>query len=405
MNGLNSRLSTPVSARSWAALAMAFTPRPAASGGPSRPGECSSLIRSASLRGAAAPRTPSFLARPREAVLVCEHDGGRAVPQAELREDVADVGLHGSLADEQLAADLLVRGTTGDQPQHVQLSPGELVDLRGLLGPGQGLGPVGLEDPSRHGRVEPRAAAGHHAGGPDDVLARRILQHEPGRARGQGGLHHLVVVERREHEDGGRVVSFPQAPGGLRTVHPLHPNVHEHHVGPGLSDGIERLPPILALPHDLEAVSGPQDAGQPGAHEGLVVHQQDPDHGATPSGAAFGSLAGSTPVVRSGSSTGRRSVRATPSPPGSSPTGSAQRTVHPGPSGPARNVPPSRVARSCIPRSPRPPPSYGEIPPPRAGPESCTLISAPRDAISTVTSARAPGAWRTTLFRDSWTIR
>ena len=62
-----------------------------------------------------------------------EHDGGRPVTQLQLREDVPDVGLHGSFADEERRSDLRVAGSATDQQQDVSLAVGELGEPGGGL--------------------------------------------------------------------------------------------------------------------------------------------------------------------------------------------------------------------------------------------------------------------------------
>src|SRR3989442_10695134 len=66
-----------------------------------------------------------------------EHDGGGAVSQAELGEDVADVALHRGLAHEQLGRDLGVAGAAADEAEDVELASGQLLDARRRFGRGR----------------------------------------------------------------------------------------------------------------------------------------------------------------------------------------------------------------------------------------------------------------------------
>jgi hypothetical protein len=59
---------------------------------------------------------------------------------AELAEDVADVGLHRSRAEEQLVRDLAIGATVDDAPRDVELALGERGDDPAAVGRG-GLGP------------------------------------------------------------------------------------------------------------------------------------------------------------------------------------------------------------------------------------------------------------------------
>ena len=61
--------------------------------------------------------------------------------QLQLAQHRGDVGFHRLDRDEQLPGDLLVGVTTGDQPQHLTLAPGELVQFR-IEGRGLGAGAV-----------------------------------------------------------------------------------------------------------------------------------------------------------------------------------------------------------------------------------------------------------------------
>jgi hypothetical protein len=57
-----------------------------------------------------------------EAAFVGEHDALNAVAQSQLLEYVADVRLHGRLADVELGRDLGVRQSTRDESEDVELA-------------------------------------------------------------------------------------------------------------------------------------------------------------------------------------------------------------------------------------------------------------------------------------------
>src|SRR6185312_14424146 len=69
-------------------------------------------------------RVGAFLVEPG---LVYEYHRLHAVAEAELGEDVRDVGLYGRLADVELLTDLCVGQAAGDEQEDVLLSCGELV--------------------------------------------------------------------------------------------------------------------------------------------------------------------------------------------------------------------------------------------------------------------------------------
>src|SRR5215211_4103537 len=64
-----------------------------------------------------------------EAGLVREHDRLDPVSEVELHQDMGDVGLHGGVADEELPPDLGVRQASRNQPEHLELTLGELAEL------------------------------------------------------------------------------------------------------------------------------------------------------------------------------------------------------------------------------------------------------------------------------------
>src|SRR5690606_37273326 len=167
-----------------------------------------------------------------------------AALEAELREQVRHVRLHGGLADAQLLRDGLVAGAGGDQLQHLELALGErLAHLGGahlahqaLLGAGveahlpAGGGAHGLEQLVGAGLLEQVAAgAGLH-----DVDDEAVLQH----ARERHHLHLGVVAA-----DGA---------GGVDAVHDGHQQVHDHHVGGELRDPLHGLLAVGGLAHHLE---------------------------------------------------------------------------------------------------------------------------------------------------------
>ena len=67
--------------------------------------------------------------------------------------------------------------------------------------------------------------------------------------------------------------------GGLDPVHPRHPDVHQHHVGPQLTGEPHGFEAVLGLPHDLDPVDRAEEEPEAGPDQVLVVGDQDPDHG------------------------------------------------------------------------------------------------------------------------------
>jgi hypothetical protein len=66
-----------------------------------------------------------------DAVPLAEHDGVHSVPQVELGYDAADVALHGCFRYDQPLRGLVVRVSTGDEPEHFALAVGLAVRATG----------------------------------------------------------------------------------------------------------------------------------------------------------------------------------------------------------------------------------------------------------------------------------
>lgn len=144
------------------------------------------------------------------------------------------MALHSDAGDHQLVGDLRVRAALRHQPQHIEFP------RRQFVGPGQRLlraGPVGVQYPCRHGRVQEAVAAGDRTDRPDQFLGGRVLQHEPAApARNtvlapqnpaQPRPHQLLIVHQqgRDHAVGHapqlRIMHCWSSSGTTaRTVHP-----------------------------------------------------------------------------------------------------------------------------------------------------------------------------------------
>src|SRR5215467_4802417 len=64
----------------------------------------------------------------------------------------------------------------------------------------------------------------------DQIMPRRVLEQEPAGSGPERLVDVVVEVERGEHDHLGRGRSAGDQPRRLETVHPRHPDVHEHHV-------------------------------------------------------------------------------------------------------------------------------------------------------------------------------
>ena len=112
----------------------------------------------------------------------------------------------------------------------------------------------------------------------DDLRRRGVLEQEAGRAGLQRAQDEFVGVEGREHEDGGRVGLRGEQAGGRDAVELWHADVHEHDVGPVEVHRPEHLAAVVGLGDHLEARCAGEHHPQAGAHERVVVDEQDADH-------------------------------------------------------------------------------------------------------------------------------
>jgi hypothetical protein len=217
-----------------------------------------------------------LLARPHDAGLVGQDHRVNAVAHAQLHEDPLHVGLDRGLLDHQLLGDLAVAEPARQQRQHVALARGQLAESRLLAGhddrPTLGH-PV--DHPPGDRRRQQRLPRGHGVDGGDQVLGPGALQQEPGRAGAERSEDVLVVLERGHDQDAHVGVGGDDLARGGDAVEPGHADVHQHHVGLEPRHAPDRLAAVDGLPHHLDGRVARQDRPQPGAHEVVVVDQQD----------------------------------------------------------------------------------------------------------------------------------
>jgi len=137
-----------------------------------------------------------------------------------------------------------------------------------------------LDQPARDRGGEQGVAARHDADPVGQLLGRHVLEQEAARARAQRVVDVLVEVEGREHENGDGVLVIAlgdDAPRRLEAVDAGHPYVHQHDVGPPLAHEVDRVRAIAGLAGDDDAGLGVEDRSEAGAHERLVIRDQDRD--------------------------------------------------------------------------------------------------------------------------------
>ena len=134
----------------------------------------------------------------------------------------------------------------------------------------------------------PRGPHGVH-----QLLWSAVLQQEPGGPRVESVEQVVVAVERGEDDDlgPGEPVVAGDAAGRREPVAPGHADVHQHDVGQRLDRLAHGLVTVGRLADDGDVRLGVEQGAEPGAHQRLVVGEQDGDHD------------------RTGASTGRRARR------------------------------------------------------------------------------------------------
>ena len=148
--------------------------------------------------------------------------------------------------------------------------------------PSAGDGQERLDHPAGDRGRQQRLSAVHRLDGVDELLGLDVLEQEAAGAGAQRVVDVLVHVERRQHDHPGagvpgsprirRVASMPSMPGirtSIRTTSGVERAAQR-----------DRLVAVCGLAHDLEVGLDLEDHPEPGAHQGLVVGDEDADrHG------------------------------------------------------------------------------------------------------------------------------
>jgi hypothetical protein len=172
------------------------------------------------------------------------------------------VGLDRAHAEVHLRGDLLVRVPEGDRPQDLALATGEVV--------------VGARgEPRSERRVHVHRAVEGRADGLDELRVGGVLQHVGRgapleRELGVGGL-----VLHREHHDARAIID--ELRQDLERGAVAQPEVEHDHVGALLCAHGEGLVDRSRLADDLELLDLVEQAADPAADDGVVVHEDDPN--------------------------------------------------------------------------------------------------------------------------------
>jgi hypothetical protein len=148
--------------------------------------------------------------------------------------------------------------------------------------PAGGRGDHLVGDTRRQHRLAPR----HGADRLDHLRWRRVFEQKAARSELQGPQHHVVGVEGGEHEDPGRVRLGQQQLGGGQSVLVGHPDVHQHDLGPQLTDHAHGLQAVPGLADEVQVGLATENEAQPGPHHRVVVHDHQSCHDVKPPTAA-----------------------------------------------------------------------------------------------------------------------
>ena len=156
---------------------------------------------------------------------------------------------------------------------------GQLLDRRGRCRLRGGALPRELlDDGARDRRREERLAARDDPDCGGDLLRRRVLQHEPARARSQRVEDVRVESEGRQDQDARGGLGADDPPGRLDPVEHRHADVHQHDVGPQPPRRCDRVLSIAGLCEHGQLGLALEDLAQADPDERLVVGDQDGRH-------------------------------------------------------------------------------------------------------------------------------
>ena len=221
-------------------------------------------------RAAAAAPEPSYPRFDEPVVQRVAHELG-AGGAVELLLDVGAMRLDGTHREEELLGDLGVGVAQGDEPQDLDLALGEVVRRPRRLRRRGG-------EHRAQARIEVRAALGHPPHGVDELVVGGLLEHVAGRARTQRPPRELRVLLHGEDDDvrvgrdllhAGDGVERAELAGHVEVEHEDRRLVPEHRAQGRFG--------VAGLRDDLEAAGALEHHAQPGAHDGVVVGQDDGD--------------------------------------------------------------------------------------------------------------------------------
>ena len=186
--------------------------------------------------------------------------------------------LDGADRQEQLLGDRPVRVAERDELQDLQLALGEVVRRAGRVLRGR-------REPHAECGVEVRRARGGAANGLDEVFVGRLLQDVAERPGTQGAARELgVLLHRQDDRRGARRPLGQHRQRFERRPLAGHVQVEDQHVGLVPEDRAQGVIDVRRLGDDLEVRVLVEQQAQAGAHDAVVVGEDDGDrrHGRQP---------------------------------------------------------------------------------------------------------------------------
>src|ERR1017187_8627279 len=217
--------------------------------------------------------TQTRLDQPR---LVGEHHGLDAVTQFQLVQEMGDVRLHRGLAEKEAHGDLAVAEAPGDEQQDLTLTFGELAKVRRVRVRSVTAEP--LDQPPRDRGCEQRVTRRGDPHGANDVVAGRVLEQESRRPRAERLKHVLVEVEGGQDHDPRRTASCGDATRRLEAVENWHADIHQDDVRAQCRHRRDPFLTVRSVAHYLDVGFLVEEGAQAGAHQWLIVDQQDANH-------------------------------------------------------------------------------------------------------------------------------
>ena len=148
---------------------------------------------------------------------------------------------------------------------------------RSLMRLGRPAGAALLDERRGDARGERRRALRRGLDPREQLLGLGVLEQVAGRARVERVGDPPPVGERRQDDDARPVLAAADRARGLDAVHDRHLQVHEDDVGVAVRAAVDGLLAVARDAHDLDAVAGLEQAGDPDADDLVVVGDQDTD--------------------------------------------------------------------------------------------------------------------------------